>query len=200
MSLWVKCLNRLDGCQAGLRSRWCRLRFALLEQPRHRLVELGAGVVFHVPVTGGRGTLRIGSNSVIGFPEAHRFGNGGIMLQARNPDAEISIGQDTWFNNNSVLCALKSIRVGSHSLIGDSVAIYDADFHEISPATRNRSVGTIKPVNIGSNVWLGSRAMILKGVTIGDNSVIGAMSLVTEDVPPNCLAAGVPAKVIRSIE
>jgi maltose O-acetyltransferase len=61
-------------------------------------------------------------------------------------------------------------------------------------------VGTIKPVSIGNNVWIGSRVMILKGASIGDNSVIAAMSVVTSAIPANCVAAGVPAKVIRKIE
>jgi maltose O-acetyltransferase len=200
MSVWLKCLNRFERYTVNCRSAWYRWRFALFEQPRHRAVELGAGMVFNVPVRGGKGTLRIGDHSVVGFPEAHRVGDGEIMLQARVPDAEVSIGRDTWFNNNTVICAMKSIRIGNACRIGDSVAIYDADFHELSPATRNRSVGPIEPVTIGNNVWIGSRVMILKGVTIGDNSVIGAMSLVTKDVPPNSLAAGVPAKVIRSLE
>lgn len=200
MSLWLKCLNRWERYSVSLRSTWYRQRFLLFEQPKHRAVELGSGVVFNVPVRGGKGTLRIGDNSMIGFPEAHRVGGGEIMLQARLADAEISIGRDTWFNNNTVLCAMKSIRIGDTCRIGDNVAIYDADFHELNPATRNRSVGPVKPVTIGNNVWIGSRALILKGVTIGDNAVIGAMSLVTKNVPPNSLAAGVPAKVIRSLE
>ena len=75
----------------------------------------------------------------------------------------------------------------------------DADFHEINPDTRNRSVGLVKPVSVGDNVWIGSRVMILKGASIGDNSIIGAMSLVTSSIPANCVAAGVPAKVIRQL-
>ncbi len=58
----------------------------------------------------------------------------------------------------------------------------------------------IKPVRIGNNVWIGSRVMVLKGASIGDNSVIAAMSVVTSAIPANCVAAGVPAKVIRKIE
>jgi len=75
----------------------------------------------------------------------------------------------------------------------------DADFHEIDPATRNRSAGVVKPVVIGNDVWIGNRTMILKGAKIGDNSVIGTMSLVTGEIPANCIAAGVPTKVIRPI-
>lgn len=122
------------------------------------------------------------------------------MLQARMREAEIVIGRDTWFNNNTVLCALQSIRVGDNCRIGDGVSITDADFHELSPATRNRTPGIIKAVTIGNNVWIGSRAMILKGVSIGDNAVIGAMSLVTKAVPNNTLVAGIPARVVRKLE
>jgi maltose O-acetyltransferase len=144
--------------------------------------------------------LRVGDHTTFGFPLAFRFGSGEIMLQPRTPEAEIIIGHDTIFNNNTVVCAVKSIRIGNGCLIGDCVAISDTDFHEINPATRDRSVGIIKPVSIGNNVWIGSRVMILKGASIGDNSVIAAMSVVTSAIPPNCIAAGVPAKVIRQIE
>ncbi len=114
-------------------------------------------------------------------------------------EAEINIGHGTWISNNVVLHAVRSIQIGDNCRIGECVAIYDADFHEVNPDTRNQSAGIVKPVVIGKNVWIGARAMILKGVTIGDNSVIGAMSLVTRDVPANSVAAGVPAKVIRSV-
>jgi maltose O-acetyltransferase len=122
------------------------------------------------------------------------------MLQARTPESEIVIGRDNWFNNNTMLCAVRSIRVGDNCRIGDGVSIIDADFHEISPATRNCSAGLVRPVSIGNNVWIGSRVTILKGVRIGDNSVIGAMSLVTKEVPHNTLVGGIPARVIRKLE
>jgi maltose O-acetyltransferase len=162
---------------------------------------LGKGVIFHVPVMGGgQGTIHIGDNTNFGFRLSGRLGSGEILLQARTPEAEIIIGRDSWLNNNSSLCAVQSIRIGNQCRIGDFVAIMDADFHEINPATRNRGVGTIKPVSIGNNVWIGSRVMVLKGASIGDNSVIAAMSVVTSAIPANCVAAGVPAKVIRKIE
>ena len=121
------------------------------------------------------------------------------MLQTRGSGAQITIGRGNAFSNNTALCAVESIRIGDGCRIGDHVAIYDADFHELDPATRDRSAGVVKPVIIGDNVWLGSRVMVLKGATIGNNAVIGAMSLVTKEVPPNCIAAGIPAKVIRTI-
>src|SRR5438445_1623686 len=200
MSLMIWLLDRVEPRLATLHSAWYRCRFLALEKARHRSIELGKGVDFYVRVIGrGRGTVRVGDRTKFGFRLA-RIGSGEILLQARTPEAEITIGQDNWFNNSTVLCAMRSIRIGNRCLIGDFAAIYDADFHEINPDTRHRNVGVIKPVNIGDNVWIGSRVMILKGVTIGENSVIGAMSVVSTDIPSNCVAAGIPAKVIRKIE
>ena len=77
--------------------------------------------------------------------------------------------------------------IGENVAIAPEVIIRDSDDHQI--------VGSKKtsPINIGNHVWIGTRAMILKGVSIGDNSVIAAGSIVTHDVPSNCLVAGVPA-------
>jgi maltose O-acetyltransferase len=199
MSLYLRLLNRFERHAWQLRRAWNRARFQFLEKPRHKAVQLGARVTFNVPVRGGQGSLRVGDDNMFGFPLANRLGDGGIMLQTRGADAEITIGRGNAFSNNTVLCAVKSIRLGDNGRIGDNVAIFDADFHELDPATRDRSAGVVKPVVIGNNVWIGSRVMILKGVTIGDNAVIGAMSLVVKDVPANSIAAGVPAKVIRTI-
>lgn len=127
------------------------------------------------------------------------MGSGEILLQPRTSEAQIIIGNNNAFNNNVSIVAMGKITLGDRCLIGDQVGIIDCDFHEINPQTRNRSVGLILPVSIGNNVWLGSRVMVLKGVTIGDNSVIAAASVVTKSLPANCIAAGNPAKVIRSI-
>jgi acyl-[acyl carrier protein]--UDP-N-acetylglucosamine O-acyltransferase len=199
MTLWSKLLRRFERHAMKVRQGWNYRQFLLFEKPRHRAVELGKGVTFNVPVRGGQGILKVGDGTMFGFPMANRLGGGGIMLQTRGSGAQITIGRGNGFSNNIVLCALQSIRIGDDCRIGDNVAIYDADFHEIDPATRDRSAGVIKPVSIGDNVWIGSRAMVLRGTTIGNNAVVGAMSLVTKDIPPNCVAAGVPAKVIRTI-
>jgi maltose O-acetyltransferase len=143
--------------------------------------------------------LIIGDDTRFGYSLSPRMGNGRIVLQARSGEAVISIGSETCVNNNSVICAIQRVEIGERCLIGDMVAIYDSDFHDTNPATRFSGQGGVKPVKVGSNVWLGSRVMVLKGITIGDNSVIGAMSLVTSDIPANCLAAGVPAKVVRAL-
>ncbi|MEI6212126.1 MAG: DapH/DapD/GlmU-related protein [bacterium] len=71
----------------------------------------------------------------------------------------------------------------------------DNDYHSVED---RRQPGVSAPIILGCNVWLGVRVIVLKGVTIGDNAVIGAGSVVTHDIPANSLAAGVPARVIRS--
>jgi maltose O-acetyltransferase len=201
MSFRLRILNRIARYQMKFRAAWHRWWFLFGEKPRHKSIELGEGVTFFAPVRGGgQGTIRIGKETKLGFLPAFRFGSGEIMLQARSPEAEIVIGENCWFSNNVELTAARSIKIGNHCLIGQAVSILDADFHEINPATRMRSEGIVGPVNIGNNVWVGSRTMVLKGVSIGDNSVIGAMSLVTKDIPANCVAAGNPARVVRKLE
>lgn len=196
----MKFLLCYERCTRRVSQAWHHRRFLLFEKPRHKLVQLGKGVMFNVPVRGGEGSLIVGDNTILGYAAANRLGNGGIMLQTRARGSTITIGCRTVVNNNTVLCAEQSIRIGDSCRIGDSVAIYDADFHELDAVTRDRSAGVVRPIVIGNNVWIGSRAMVLRGATIGDNSVIGAMSLVTKEIPPNCVAAGIPAKVIRKLE
>lgn len=180
---------------------WYRWRFLWLEKAGHQQLVVGKQVCFNVPMRGeGKGTLVIGDGNSFGYRPAPRLGTGEILLQARQPNATITIGEANAFSNNVSLVANEQITIGDKCLIGELVSIYDCDFHEINPATRNRSAGLTKPVSIGNNVWLGSRVMVLKGVTIGDNSVIAAASVVTKSIPANCIAAGSPAKVIRLIE
>ena len=147
----------------------------------------------------GIGHVEIGASVMLGYRPAPRFGCGEILLQARGHQSRIFIGAHTAMSNNiSIIC--KSVQIGDGCQIGDMVSILDCDFHEINPSTRNESHGKISPVVIGSNVWLGSRVMVLKGVTIGDNSVISAGSVVTRSIPANVIAGGMPAKVIRHID
>ena len=200
MSLWPRILARSERHARQFRSAWYRWWFLLTEKPRHRSVELGKQVVFNVPIRGGLGVLRVGDDTTLGFRPALRLGSGEILLRTCVPEAEIAIGQGNRFNNNTSVCAMQRIRIGDDCRIGDYVAIYDADFHELQSATRDRSAGVVKPVIIGNKVWIGSRAMILKGVTVGDEAVIGAMSVVTKAVPAKSIVAGIPAKVVGKIE
>ena len=147
----------------------------------------------------GAGRVNLNGRVNLGYRKAPILGNGEILLQARTPESEITIGSQTSTSNNVSVVACNRISIGESCQIGDLVSIYDCDFHEINPETRNQSAGISLPVVIGNNVWLGSRVMVLKGVEIGDHSVIAAGSIVTSSIPARSLAAGIPAKVIRKI-
>lgn len=180
---------------------WYKNFFILLGTTQGTNMEIGQHNRFNVFVRGeGSGRLIIGSNNDFGFRLAPKFGNGQIFLQAQGCEAKLVIGNRNVFNNNVNIIALQSITIGNDCLIGDQVTIYDSDFHETNPDLRKSNTPPSKPVKIGNNVWLGSRAMVLKGVSIGDNSVVGAMSLVNKSIPPNSLAVDAPIKVIRDIE
>jgi acetyltransferase-like isoleucine patch superfamily enzyme len=102
-----------------------------------------------------------------------------------------------------VLAAAVSIEIGDGTLLAPNVQIYDNPSHPVSPAARLRNdsfaLEDARPVRIGENVWIGTGAMVMRGVTIGDGSIVAAASVVTRDVPPASLVAGNPATVIRSI-
>lgn len=147
----------------------------------------------------GKGHVEIGEAVTLGYGPAPRVGKGEILLQARAASGRIVIGCRTATSNNISIVSMQSVVLGEGCQIGDLVSIRDCDFHEINPATRNSSPGEISPVVIGRNVWLGSRVMVLKGVTIGDNTVVAAGAVVTKSLPANVVAAGVPAKVVREI-
>jgi len=86
-----------------------------------------------------------------------------------------------------------SIHIGAGAAIANDVSIRDTDSHTLTGATRPMT----EPVVIGQHVWIGARVVVLKGVHIGDGAVIAAGSVVTRDVPAGCLAAGVPARVVK---
>lgn len=183
-----------------LSRKWNRINAAFWPRLSGGTLALGNGVVVNVPLRiDGRGAVVIGDSVMLGYAPAFRVGTGEILLQARGQTSSIRIGNNCYFSNNIGIIAVDSISIGDSCQIGDLVMIVDADFHEINPATRNATSGLICPVTIGNNVWLGSRVIILKGTTIGDNSVIAAGSVVTKPIPENVIAAGVPAKVIRHI-
>lgn len=114
------------------------------------------------------------------------------------------IGKDVQINDNVHIVAVQHVNIGDHVLIASKVFISDSNHGSYSgsiqsspeepPAQRPLSV---RPVNIGNNVWIGEFVTILPGVTIGAGAVIGSMSVVSRDIPGNCIAVGIPAKVIK---
>ena len=108
------------------------------------------------------------------------------------------LGKFVYANFNLTLVDDSHIYIGDYSMIGPNVIIATAG-HPINPELRQRVTQYNADVHIGKNVWLGAGVIVMPGVTIGDNSVIGAGSIVTKDIPANVVAVGNPCKVMREI-
>ena len=110
----------------------------------------------------------------------------------------IEIGENFYSNHNLVILDCAKVRFGNNVLIGPNCGFYTAD-HPTDLEKRLTGVETARPIIVGNNVWFGGNVTVLAGVTIGDNCVIGAGSVVTKDVPANSVAMGNPCKIVRSI-
>jgi maltose O-acetyltransferase len=108
----------------------------------------------------------------------------------------IEIGDHTFINYGSSIAARSSVKIGAHCLLGHYTFVMDNDQHGI---VRRWELPQSDPVVIEDHVWIGSKALILPGVRIGSRAVIGAGSVVTKDIPPQCVAAGNPARVLRHL-
>jgi acetyltransferase-like isoleucine patch superfamily enzyme len=130
------------------------------------------------------------------------------------PNGKCKIGDFTLLNG-ALIMAEERIEIGSHCLVSWNVGIADSDFHPLEPAQRLVDAEALAPfyrgrparpklrtapVIIADNVWIGMNATILKGVSIGENSVVAAGSVVTKSVPPNSVVAGNPAVVVKQFE
>ncbi len=110
----------------------------------------------------------------------------------------VHAGNGVYGNFNLTLVDDADIYIGDHCMFGPNVTVATAG-HPVEPKLRSRGMQFNIPVHIGKNVWIGGGAVLLPGVTIGDNSVIGAGSVVTKDIPANCVAVGNPCRVLREI-
>ena len=111
----------------------------------------------------------------------------------------IRLGRNVFINYNCVFLDCAPIDIGDDLQMGPAVQLYTAE-HPLDPEVRRSGLEYARPIRIGRNVWIGGGAGILAGLTIGEDSVVGAGSIVTRDVPPGCVVAGNPARVVRSIE
>jgi maltose O-acetyltransferase len=130
---------------------------------------------------------QLGKNSIVEPPFYCSYG--------RN----IYIGDHVFLN---VLCTIldcNEVRIGNHVMIGPAVQIYTAA-HELQARARNQGLEVAKAIVIEENVWVGGGAILLPGVRIGRNAVVGAGAVVSRDVPTNTVVVGNPARVIREIE
>ena len=171
-------LNRLRGYSpvAILGGLWLRRKFT-----RARMVFCAGGRPF--PRIANRGTLET---------EVCALWSGVRIEVARG--ARLSIGHGTYLNRNTVVVCHQEITIGRDCAISWDVVIMDSDEHE-RPGVESAPAA----VHIGDRVWIGCRAIVLKGVTIGEGAVIGAGSIVTRDIPAYSLAVGQPARVVRSL-
>lgn len=151
--------------------------------------------------------INVGSYAQIGRVKVQRPSGGGsleIGMRARlytgvriyleSRQACIAVGKRTYINRRTELICMNRVTIGNDCAISWDVTITDTDYHAIEgsgPCTA--------PVHIGDHVWVGAGAKILKGVSIGDGAVIGAGAIVNRDISPGVLAAGCPAREIRSV-
>ncbi len=112
--------------------------------------------------------------------------------------ANITLGDNVYFNFNCVVLDVARVDIGERVLMGPNVQIYTAT-HPLDWKIRDQGLENAKPVSIGSFVWIGGSVIILPGVSIGERSVIGAGSVVTNDIPSDVLAVGNPCRVIRQL-
>ena len=108
-------------------------------------------------------------------------------------NASLILGNGSFINVDSKIYCKERIEIGENTYIGEEVIIRDTDEHNV---IRENYQSTM-PIKIGNHVWIGMRSMILKGVTIGDGSIVAAGSVVNKNIPKNCLVAGNPAKIIK---
>ncbi len=124
-----------------------------------------------------------------------------VILRTLSEGALIKIGANSGLSGTTI-CAMQEVTIGKDCLVGADVTIFDNDFHPIkAEGRRNSKVGiSASPVRIQDNVFIGTKSVIMKGVTIGENSVIGAGSVVSSNIAANVIAAGNPCKVLKRLE
>ncbi len=175
---------------ARLALRYARRRFLTSAGWRWQtdgLLFLGRGLQIQI---GKRGRVRFG-----------RFVWIGDGTKIRCHEGEVIIGDKTVLGQECTISAYQHVRIGEQCVIADRAMFIDFDHGMVDVERTIREQGIYKrDVNVGSNVWIGYGACILRGVQVGDNAVIGTNAVVTADVPANAVVGGIPAKVIRMRE
>ena len=130
------------------------------------------------------GTITIDNKGIVDVGDFFRAREG---MSINCNGGQLKIGKSVFFNKNVSVNCQHNILIGDNVLIGESVKIYDHDHDYHKGNIEKRNAFICSPVNIGNNVWIGSNVLILKGVTIGDNSIISAGSIVTKSVSSNTI-------------
>jgi acetyltransferase-like isoleucine patch superfamily enzyme len=167
----------------ALRWAWLKLRW------RGRLKTdglcfVGPGVTFEI---GPGATVHLGRWSWIGH---------GTKIRAH--EGEVSIGAKTVMGQECTISAFQHVSIGRECIVADRVMLIDFDHGVVETERPVRAQGIYKrDVRVGHNVWVGYGACFLRGATVGDNAVIGSLSVITKDVPANAVVGGAPARVLR---
>jgi len=139
--------------------------------------------------------LQIARRGRVDFGRFVWLGHG---TKIRCHEGRVEIGQKTVLGQECTISAYRRVRIGEQCVIADRAMFIDFDHGvvEVERPIRQQGIYT-REVEVGSNVWIGYGACILRGVRVGDNSIIGTNSVVTKDVPANAVVAGIPARIIR---
>jgi acetyltransferase-like isoleucine patch superfamily enzyme len=177
-----------------LSAKYARLLAGLLR--RRWLTRYGRrlhsdGIAFVAPDV----TIQIGPRGRVELGRWSWIGHG---TKIRCHEGAVSIGAKTVMGQECTISAYQHVSIGRECVIADRVMLIDFDHGMVEVERPIRLQGIYKrDVRVGNNVWIGYGACILRGVTVGDNAVIGTNAVVTEDVPDNAVVGGVPARVIR---
>jgi acetyltransferase-like isoleucine patch superfamily enzyme len=144
-----------------------------------------------------RGRVHLSGDGNVVFGEGVSINGAVVPVElVTYASGRIEIGSHTFINYGSSIAARVSVKIGHYCHIGHYTFIMDNDQHGV---VRRLELPQSDPVIIEDHVWIGAKAIILAGVRIGSRAVIGAGSIVTKDIPPRCVAAGNPARVLRHL-
>jgi len=121
-----------------------------------------------------------------------------VIWATDDQNGSIRIGDYCLISPGVRITSATRIEIGNNCMLANGVFLTDADWHGIYD--RLETIGASEPIVLRENVWIGDSATVCKGVTIGENSIVGAGAVVTSDSPPNCIAAGNPAKVVKELD
>lgn len=156
----------------------------------------------HPTVTFGKGCdLRPGLHLSVRPGAKVRFGERCVVDREMTIECSgtLEVGDRTIFGHHCTLASRSLLSIGADCLVAEMVSIRDHDHRfDLTNVVIREQGESVAPVRIGRNVWLGGKVTVLRGVTIGDNAIVGANSVVTRDIPANAIAVGAPAKVIRT--
>ncbi len=182
---WARAHGMLDRKYARLALRWAWLKLRW----RGRLKT--DGLCFVAPDV----TFEIGRGAVVRLGRWSWIGHG---TKIRAHEGEVEIGAKTVIGQECTISAFQHVSIGRECIVADRVMLIDFDHGVVEVERPVREQGIYKrDVRVGHNVWVGYGACFLRGVTVGDNAVIGTTSVVTADIPDNAVCAGVPARVLR---